>query len=211
MSTCCNVSRWGSFVAVALGAFVALAFALGAQNRAPDAAGSAELNRAAPAFALTDQEGNEVSLDQYDGKIVVLEWFNSTCPYVVRLYKDGHMNEIASKYKDKDVVWLAINPTPGQDQEHNRKIADEWKIDRPILADTDTKVSKAYGAKTTPHMYIIDKEGTLVYNGALDDDPNGNKENRVNYVSQALDELLAGESVRRQETRPYGCGVKYRN
>jgi peroxiredoxin len=210
MSTCCNISRGGGLAAITVGAFTALALTMGAHPGHSDE--SAELNHPAPAFTLTDHEGNEVSLDQYEDKIVVLEWFNSTCPYVVRLYKDGHMNEIAKKYTDKDVVWLAVNPTPGQGQDHNKKVAGDWKVNHPILVDTDTKVSKTYGAKTTPHMFIIDKEGALVYSGALDDDPNGDKgDDAVNYVSTALDELLAGESVSRQETKPYGCGVKYMN
>lgn len=208
MSKYCNISRWGGLAAAAVGAFTALAVTVGAHPGHSDE--SAALNHPAPAFTLADHEGNEVSLDQYEGKVVVLEWFNSTCPYVVRLYKDGHMNQIAKKYTDKDVVWLAINPTPGQGQAHNKKIAGDWKINHPVLVDADTKVSKMYGAKTTPHMFIIDKEGTLVYSGALDNDPDGNKgDEAVNYVSTALDELLAGQSVSRQETKPYGCGVKY--
>ena len=210
MSTCCKSWRWGGLTALALGVFTAMAVGMAAQDQAPATpAGKAELNRPAPSFTLTDQDGNTVSLDQHKGKIVVLEWFNSGCPYVVRWYKDGNMNEVAKKVAGDDLVWLAINPTPGQDQAHNKKIAGEWKIERPILTDADTKVSKAYAAKTTPHMFVIDKDGTLVYAGAIDDDPRGNKENATNYVAQAVEQLRAGESVALQETKPYGCNVKY--
>lgn len=211
MSTCCNPWRWGGLAAVAIGAFTALAIAMGAQPQTPDTK-KAELNKAAPTFTLTDQNGEEVSLDDHDGKIVVLEWFNSDCPYVKRWYQDGRMTQLARKHAGQDIVWLAINPTPGHDQEHNKKIAEEWEIDYPILTDADTKVSKTYGARTTPHMFIIDKEGTLVYDGAIDDDPRGDKgEEANNYVDKAIDELLAGDSVSQQETKPYGCAVKYLN
>lgn len=171
----------------------------------------AKIGDQAPAFTLTDTDGTEVSLADHQGKIVVLEWFNPECPVVVRWYQDGGMNKVYDKYKDKDVVWLAVNSTAGHSVDADKKAMKAWGIEgRPVLNDADGKVGKMYGAKTTPHMYIIDKEGRLAYAGAIDDDQNGRKgENATNYVAKALDELLAGESVSTAETRPYGCSVKY--
>lgn len=165
---------------------------------------------AAPDFSLMDQNGKKVSLSDYKGKIVVLEWFNEGCPYVQRHYKNGEMNTLAGKYAAKDVVWLAINTNSKKKAEDNKKIAESWKMDRPILLDGDGQVAKAYHAKTTPHMFIINTDGKVVYSGAIDNDPDNKKgDKRVNYVAKALDELLAGKTVSEPETKPYGCGVKY--
>ncbi|SRR5690606_2752868 len=192
---------------------VAVACALtlvAAQQAERSAATKAKVGEGAPQFTLTDTEGREVSLSDHAGKIVVLEWFNPDCPIVQRWYQNGGMNKVYDKYKDKDVVWLAINTTAGHTVEADKAAMKKWKIERPVLNDTDGKVGRAYGAQTTPHMYIVDKEGRLVYAGAIDDDPRGSKgDSATNYVAKALDELLAGESVSTAETRPYGCAVKY--
>ena len=171
----------------------------------------ATIGKEAPAFSLQDQDGKTVNLSDHKGKIVVLEWFNQSCPYVVRHYeKTDTMNKTAAKYPD--VVWLRINTTKGKDAAANKASADQWGIKTPILSDTTTEVAKAYGAKTTPQMFIIDKEGMLVYNGAIDDDPSADGEKgdeAVNYVAKALDEIGKGSTVTTSETKPYGCGVKY--
>lgn len=192
------------FVAIAA-AVMLVAGVQGNQNAA-----KAKIGEAAPDFTLTDTDGKTVSLSDHAGKIVVLEWFNPDCPYVQRWYNEGGMNKVYDKYKDKDVVWLAINTTAGHSVDADKKAMERWKISRAVLNDSDGKVGRAYGAQTTPHMYIIDKEGRLVYRGAIDDDERGSKGDKaVNYVGKALDELLAGESVSTPESRPYGCSVKY--
>lgn len=165
----------------------------------------------APAFSLTNQDGKAVNLSDYSGKIVVLEWFNDGCPYVVRHHETSKtMAETAAKYKDKEVVWLAVNTTAGKTPTDNKSVAGKWSIEYPILTDADGSVGKAYGAKSTPHMFIIDKSGTIAYKGAIDNDPDGNKgADRVNYVDKALGELIGGSSVSQPMTQQYGCGVKY--
>lgn len=161
-------------------------------------------------FTLEGQNGNKVSLSDSDGKIIVLEWLNPDCPFVKRHYRAGTMTTLAEKYKDKDVVWIAINSTHYMNKEDDKKWIEEYKLFYPILDDSSGKVGKLYGAKTTPHMFIIDKSGTLVYQGAIDDDPKGVKNgNALNYVDKALGEIIAGKPVSMSQTKPYGCSVKY--
>jgi peroxiredoxin len=177
--------------------------------RADDA--EAAIGKEAPAFSLQDQNGKTVNLSDYKGKIVVLEWWNNECPVVQRHYKANTMNSMADKYSSKDVVWIAINSTNGKTNDNNKAAGSEMGItSRPILNDSDGKVGKAYGAKSTPHMFIIDKEGKLAYMGGIDNDPQGDKkEGVVNYVDKALTELLNGQPVSEPKTKQYGCGVKY--
>lgn len=180
---------------------------------AQDKAKGVAIGQTAPGFSLQDQTGKTHNLADYSGKLVVLEWFNNQCPYVVKHYQGGHMNATADKYEDKGVIWLAINTTRGTDNAYNAKIAAEWKIDRPILNDAgDGAVGKAYGARTTPHMYVVNKDGTLAYMGAIDSNSSSKTEDisgSTNYVAKALDELLAGQPVSTPETKAYGCSVKY--
>jgi peroxiredoxin len=165
----------------------------------------------APDFTLLDTEGKSVSLSDFEGKIVVLEWLNPDCPYVKRHYKAGTMTRLASAYAGKGVVWLTINSTNYMDAAANAKFKEANDLPYTILVDQSGKVGHLYDAKTTPHMYIIDGGGKLVYIGAIDDDPRGNKGEPVtNYVAAALDEVLAGKAVTTAETKPYGCSVKYR-
>ena len=164
----------------------------------------------APQFSLQDQDGKTVNLSDYKGKIVVLEWFNNDCPFVQRHYKAKTMNELVDKWKDKDVAWLAINTTPGKTNETNKQAVQDWSINHPVLNDSDGTVGKEYGAKSTPHMFIIDKDGKVAYVGGIDNDPEGNKGSaRVNYVDKALEELTNGKPVSTPETKHYGCGVHY--
>jgi peroxiredoxin len=171
----------------------------------------AEIGQQAPNFELKDQDGNTVSLSDFEGKVVVLEWFNQECPYVVRHHpSEKTMPTLAAKYKDQDVVWLAINSTSHHNVEKNKETAQNWSIQYPLLDDSSGKVGRAYDAKTTPHMYIIDTQGVLVFNGGIDNDPRGNnKDGRTNYVDKALQEVLAGESVSTAQSRPYGCTIKF--
>ncbi len=191
---------------------IALALAFGALSVArAESKSEAEIGKPAPAFSLQDQTGKTVNLSDFKGKIVVLEWFNQGCPYVVRHYeKLNTMNTLSEQYSSKDVAWLAINSTSGKSNDDNKASAESWKINHPVLNDTDKTAAKAYGAKTTPHMFIIDKSGNLAYSGGIDNDPEGTKtEGKVNYVQKALDELTAGQPVSEPKTKQYGCGVKY--
>jgi len=170
-----------------------------------------EVGKAAPDFALTDTTGNRVSLADYNGKVVVLEWLNPDCPYVQRHYKAGTMKILATKYGGQGVVWLTINSTNYMDAAANAKFKAANDLPYTILVDQSGEVGHLYNAATTPHMYVIDGEGTLAYVGAIDDDPRGGKgDGATNYVAAALDEVLAGSAVTTAETKPYGCSVKYK-
>jgi peroxiredoxin len=165
----------------------------------------------APAFTLPDTAGNQVSLSDYSGKVVVLEWLNPDCPFVQRHYKAGTMKNLNTKYGAQGVVWLTINSTKYMDAAANAKFRAANDLPYPVLVDQSGEVGHLYGAMTTPHMYVIDGGGNLVYIGAIDDDPRGNKSGPANnYVSAALDEVLAGKPVTTAETKAYGCSVKYK-
>jgi len=202
--------------AAVAGAAVAGGFTQSSERAQPKAE-KAQINQPAPEWTLKDLEGNEHSLSDFTGddKIVVLEWYNPDCPVVVRHYREGTdtMNKLHKKYADKDVVWLRVNSgaegKQGAGKERNVKAKNEDRINGAILLDMDGKVGKMYGAQTTPHMYIIDTDGVLRYMGGIDNDPSGRSNNRVNYVEQALEEILAGSSVSVPESRAYGCSVKY--
>jgi peroxiredoxin len=182
-----------------------------ASSLAVSARGAATVGAAAPGFTLTNQEGKQVSLAELKGKVVVLEWWNERCPVSARHAKAGTMKELAGRYADKGVVWLAVNSTEGSDVASNAKAAAAVKLNYAILDDAKGAVGKAYGAQCTPHMFVIDKAGKLAYAGAIDDDADGEKkpEARANYVARAIEALLAGKTVETAETKPYGCGVKY--
>ena len=179
-----------------------------AAAKATPAPGAEEAADLAPDFALTDQDGNKVRLADHRGKIVVLEWTNPDCPFVKRHYAAGTMKRLAEKYAPKGVMWLAINTTNYWTVAKNKGWHTMQNLPYPVLDDRAGTVGKLYGARTTPHMFIVHKDGRLVYQGAVDDDPTG-KGAKVNYVEQTLDELLAGKPVTQAEMRPYGCSVKY--
>lgn len=177
---------------------------------------AAEIGKPAPEFTLTATDGKTVSLADYKDKVVVLEWFNKGCPFVVKHYDKGAMQQLQADAVAKDVVWLTINSTNAShkdylDADATKETIKEWKIEKALmLTDADGKVGKLYSAKTTPHMYVINK-GTLVYQGAIDDDPDafGDPTKAKNHVKAALDEVLAGKEVTQKESKPYGCSVKY--
>lgn len=162
-------------------------------------------------FTLTDANGNEVSLADYQGKTVVLEWFNPGCPYIVYAHGEGPLKTMPSEVTTGgEVAWLAINSGKTAEAEMNQKAITDWGMEVPVLLDPTGSVGKAYGAKSTPHMFILDGDGEVVYQGALDNAPRGEKDGEyVNYVKQALDEIAAGSQVSMAETQSYGCGVKY--
>lgn len=172
----------------------------------------------APAFTLKDTTGKTHNLADYKGKFVVLEWFNEGCPFVKKHYGSGNMQKLQKEYTGKDVVWLSINSSaPGKEghvtTESAPKTITDWKMDSTkILLDHDGKVGKLYGAKTTPHMFVIDQAGKLIYQGAIDSKASPNAadiESSENYVKVALDSALAGKPVANASTKPYGCSVKY--
>lgn len=174
---------------------------------------SADTAKKAPDFTLTDHNGNKVSLSDYRDKIVVLEWFNFECPFVKYHYEQaGTMTTLANKYKDKNVVWLAINSTAHTTSEQDKKFANEHKLSYPILEDRSGVTGRAYRALTSPHMFIVDEKGLIVYEGAIDNAPFGKSEQEpVNYVDRALAELTSAKPVSIPKTKPYGCSVKYAN
>jgi peroxiredoxin len=169
----------------------------------------------APDFVLKNLEGKEVSLEKVleQKKIVVLEWFNPGCPYVKKHHKHNTtMKDLAAKYKDK-VVWLAINSSANGKQGHgaelNKKVKKAWKIAYPILLDPSGKIGRKYGARTTPHMYVINAEGVLAYVGAIDNDTSAKTPGKINYVEAAITAMLAGKAPETKRTKAYGCSVKY--
>jgi peroxiredoxin len=169
------------------------------------------VGQAAPDFTLRDLDGQEVALASLRGKTVVLEWINPNCPFSLRHSKQKTMQTTADKHAE--VVWLGINstnPTHGDHLEpaEYKAFLAEHAIRYPVLDDGAGAVGRAYGAKTTPHMYVIDPQGNLAYAGAIDDDPRGNGA-KVNYVDAALTAMAQGESPDPASTRPYGCSVKY--
>jgi peroxiredoxin len=195
---------------LSVAALAAIVFAAWGQLRASEKVPPAGIGATAPNFSLTDTNAKKVSLADYTGKIVVLEWTNPDCPFVQAHYKAGTMTGLAEKYKDKGVVWVAIDSNESQTPDDNRKWVTENHMPYPMLDDSKSTVARAYGAKSTPDMFIIDKDGKIAYSGAIDNDPDGDKgDKRVNYVSKALDELLAGKPVSTPETKSYGCGVHY--
>jgi len=173
---------------------------------------AAAVGSRAPDFELSDSTGTPVKLSALAGKIVVLEWINPQCPFVKRHADAGTMKSLAEKYGARGVVWLGINSTNFLDAAANAAWIAERKLPYAVLDDHAGVVGHMYGARTTPHMFIVDTKGTLVYAGAIDDDNAGTKGTAaVNYVDAALAELTAGKSVSIAETKPYGCSVKYRN
>jgi peroxiredoxin len=203
------MKRLGRANLVAIALLAALVIGWPAAREACTAEAEKTEPQKAPAFTLEDVDGKKVSLSDFADKIVVLEWMNPGCPIWARHHKAGTFRTLAEKYKDKGVVWLAINSTNSADKEKNKKFAETEKVPYPILDDHAGTVGKAYGAKTSPHMFVIDKHGLLAYEGAIDDNPAGEKEKPLNYVDQALTELLAGKAVSVPKTEPYGCSVKY--
>ncbi len=172
----------------------------------------------APAFTAIDSHGNQVSLSDYAGRTVVLEWTNHDCPFVAKHYGTGNMQAIQRDAVAAGVVWLSvISSAPGTQGHLSPAEANALTMDRAaaptkVLFDPSGTVGRAYGARVTPHMYIIDPGGTLVYMGGIDDRPTArwrDVDGATNYVRQALDELAAGVPISAPVTRAYGCTVKY--
>jgi peroxiredoxin len=180
---------------------------------------AATVGQPAPDFSLTDVNGKAVKLADFKGKHVVLEWHNPACPFVVKHYDSSNMQALQNRFDAKDTVWLTVNSTnpDHKDFMSNDKlkgyISDKKAAPDSYLTDANGKVGQAYAAKTTPHMYVINPVGMLVYAGAIDD-KRGTKQEEVktakNFVVAALDESRAGKAVSTPSTTPYGCSVKYK-
>lgn len=176
------------------------------------------VGQTAPEFTGKDSRGNAVKLSDYKGKLVVLEWTNPDCPFVKKHYGSKNMQQLQKTYTDRGVVWLTVCSSADGKQgnysadEWTKRIADEGISSTAVLLDPDGAIGHAYGAKNTPHLFIVAADGNLAYQGAIDDKPSTDADDikgAHNYVSAALDELLAGKPVSAPLTKAYGCGVKY--
>jgi peroxiredoxin len=174
---------------------------------------------AAPDFSVTDSKGRPQSISQHKGKTIVLEWFNPECPFVKKHYGSNNMQKLQDEFTGKGVVWLTIDSSAAGKEgnltpEQAEKQITEWKMkSTALLLDPDGKAGQAYGAKNTPHMFIINPEGKLIYAGAIDSKASPNPADiasSTNYVKVALDESMGGKPVTTASTKPYGCSVKYK-
>ena len=179
-----------------------------------------QIGKPAPGFRLADADGRVVSLAQFRGKTVVLEWSNPECPFVRKHYSSGNMQRTQAAAAANGVVWLTINSSAEGQQGHLTQaqakalVAGQQSRRTAYLLDPAGSVGKGYGAKTTPHMYIVNPAGNLVYMGGIDDKPTPNPadiKDARNHVLAALGEIKAGKAVSVPTTRPYGCGVKYKD
>ena len=174
----------------------------------------------APDFSAPDANGKTQSLAQYKGKYVVLEWFNPECPFVKKHYGSDNMQKLQQEYTSKGVVWLTIDSNaPGSEgnltADQAQKIMKSWNTHQTaLLLDPESKIAKLYGAKNTPDMVIINPEGKIVYEGAIDSKASPNPADipsSTNYVKAALDESLTGKPVSNAQTKPYGCHITYKS
>ena len=187
---------------------------------APAAFAAAAVGQPAPDFTVKDATGKTVKLSDYKGKHVVLEWTNPGCPFVQKHYNSGNMPATQKEAMSKGVVWLSVNSTEkaASDYLEPAKLTawakDKQSVHTAMLMDEEGTVGKAYGARTTPHMYIVNPQGVLVYAGGIDSIASARVEDiktATNYVRQGLDETLAGKPVSQANTRPYGCSIKYKS
>lgn len=196
----------------------AILFLLALALSSPLGRAAAITGQQAPGFTLTDIEGHQHALSDYRGKTVVLEWINHSCPFVVRHYDSGNMPALQKEAADNGVIWLSICSSAEGKQGHHSP--EEWRaLNREkqgaataVLLDEHGQVGRLYGAKTTPHMYIISPEGILLYQGGIDDSPHASLEKTAlatNYIRAALADIAAGRAVQIPYATPYGCGVKY--
>jgi peroxiredoxin len=193
------VSVLGAAAALVLGAALAHA--------------SVSVGQPAPDFQVKDINGKSQSLSAYKGKFVVLEWVNPECPFVKKHYDSSNMQATQKAAEAKGAVWLSVSTGSGGDaSELASWVKEKGAAPTATLLDTDGKLGKAYGARTTPHLYVINPEGKLVYAGAIDNKPTANKadiKGATNYVTAALTEAMAGKPVTKASSEPYGCSVKY--
>lgn len=177
-----------------------------------------EIGEAAPAFSVKDIEGNEITNAKLKGKIAVLEWNNPECPFVRKHYDSKNMQQLQSEAKDKEVVWITVNSSSAGKQgaldakQAREYLASSGATPTHYVLDPEGELGRIYGAKTTPHMFVIDAKGKLAYMGAIDDDSSTNPAKAAtakNYVRDAMTALKAGKPVKTASTQAYGCSVKY--
>lgn len=208
-----RLGTWRAFVYIAI-AVAALVWVMVAH--------AASVGQAAPAFTGKDSQGKSQSLAQYRGKYVVLEWTNVACPFTKKHYDSGNMQALQQEWTGKGVVWLTVlssSPSHADDgyltaAQENEHMAQVRAHPTAAILDPNGEIGRLYSAKTTPHMFIIDPEGKLIYAGAIDDKAttdSSDVKGAKNYVSAALTEAMAGQPVETASTRPYGCAVKYGN
>lgn len=181
------------------------------------AAMAVEVGKPAPDFTGTDINGKTIHLSDYQGKIVIIESYNSDCPFCNNQYKTGAMQELQKDLEAKGVVWLVVNSVNKDNasyrtpEQARKEMAAKHIVATAWIDDHTGAIGHLYGMKTTPHMFVIDKTGTLVYDGAIDNqpDPFHNPLQARNYVREAVDDLLAGKPIEVSQTKPYGCSVKY--
>ena len=182
--------------------------------------GAPSVGQKAPDFSLTDTAGKTVRLSDYKGRHVVLEWNNPGCPYVRRHYDSANMQTLQKEVTGKNVVWLAINSTADSHPDYltaaqlGRWMVQQKAAPTASLMDEDGKVGHSYGARTTPHMYLVDPEGVLIYAGGIDNQPSARgaeQKSATNYVRQGVNEALVGKGLSKPVTAPYGCSVKYKS
>ncbi|HEX8443901.1 MAG TPA: redoxin domain-containing protein [Allosphingosinicella sp.] len=204
--------------AIALGGASATALVVTAMAPSVASAAAPVVGQPAPNFRLSDMNGRAVTLSDYRGKTVVLEWHNPGCPFVQKHYGSGNMQKAQAAAAQQGVVWLSINSGAPGKQGHMDAAAAKAMVGKvgakptAYLLDHKGVVGKAYDAKTTPHMYVINPKGTLVYAGGIDDKPTANPADVAgarNHVLAALGEIKAGKAVSVATSRPYGCSVKY--
>jgi peroxiredoxin len=206
-----RIGAWRAFVYIAI-AVVALIWVMVAH--------AATVGQTAPTFSGKDTQGKAQSLAQYRGKYVVLEWTNRTCPFTKKHYDSGNMQALQQEWTGKGVVWLTVlssSPSHADDgyltaAQENEHIAEVHAHPTAAVLDSSGEIGRLYSAKTTPHMFVIDPQGTLIYAGAIDDKATTDTSDvkvAKNYVSVALTEAMAGRPVETASTRPYGCAVKY--
>ncbi|QYF95987.1 redoxin family protein [Massilia sp. PAMC28688] len=197
---------------------VRAAVTVGFMAAAAGAMANAELNKPAPAFAAVGADGKPVRLDAYKGKTVVLEWTNHECPYVKKHYESGNIPNLQKDAAGKGVVWLqVVSSAPGKQGNVDGATAQKLNASRKAapaatVLDADGKIGKMYGAQTTPHMFIINPAGQLVYKGGIDSIATASKDDLAkaeNYVTAALNAISAGKPVQKANTKPYGCSIKY--
>jgi peroxiredoxin len=202
------MKRSASLLAVAAASIFGAALAYGA----------ASVGQSAPDFKVRDSNGKEQSLSAYKGKFVVLEWTNPGCPFVQKHYDTGNMPATQKAAEAKGAVWLTVSSTAKDAGDYkpapafNAWLKEKGASPTAALMDDDGKVGQAYGARTTPHMFVISPEGKLVYAGAIDSKPTARKDDvktATNYVTAALGEAMAGKPVTKASSEPYGCSVKY--
>jgi len=195
-----------------------LAVAVALLSAAASAHAQAVVGQPAPAFSVSDAGGRSRSLAEFQGKVVVLEWWNPECPFVGKHYGSGNMQRLQKEWTAKGVVWLTVNSSAAGQQGHvdgaraMSLMGEQRGGSTAVLLDADGAVGRAYGAKTTPHLFVVDPKGVVVYAGGIDDKPSTDQADVAtakNYVAAALAEVTAGKPVTVATSQPYGCGVKY--